>query len=216
MILLGYSKAIYDILHHGQTDLNKKIKAIYVDPELKKSETWEGYPLITSLDEVKNYTYLCGLWDTTANKRLSTMAENLGMKITEDVFIVRSGIQSISKFCEIGAGSVICDNVSIYSGVKIGKSSMIAFNQLFAHNCNIGDFNVFLGQYSSIGADTSCGDYNIFGAGCHIRNKVKIGNSCAISIGAVVTKNMADNTIAIGNPAKIKKRRVWSNFKIWK
>jgi hypothetical protein len=27
--------------------------------------------------------------------------ENLGMKITENVFIVRSGIQSISKFCEI-------------------------------------------------------------------------------------------------------------------
>jgi maltose O-acetyltransferase len=31
---------------------------------------------------------------------------------------------------------------------------------------------------------------------------VKIGNGCTIGAGSVVTKDLPDNTLAVGNPAK--------------
>lgn len=215
MILLGYSTAIFEFLHHGQFDLNKKIKAVYVDPEFKKSETWEGYPLITDLSEVRNYDYLCGLFDPIANKRMVNLAESHGMKVTDDVFIVRHGTQSISKFCEIGAGTIIGPDVSIYSNTKIGESCQIAYIHHIGHDCEIGNYNTFLGSYSSFNSYSKCGDFNVFGPGSIIRDRINIGNGCGISVGAVVTKNMPDGSIAIGNPAKIRKRKLRSEIRLW-
>lgn len=37
---------------------------------------------------------------------------------------------------------------------------------------------------------------------------VKIGNNCIIGSGSVVTKNVPDNTIVAGNPARIIKENV--------
>lgn len=215
MILLGYSSPIFEMLHHGQSDLNRKIKAIYVDSEFKKEETWEGYPLITDLSEVRNYDYLCGLFDPIANKRMSSIAESHGMKVTNDIFIVRHGIQSISKFCEIGPGCIIGDNISIYSNTKIGESCQVTYHQHFGHDCNIGKFNVFLGAYSSFNSNSNCGDYNVFGPGSIIKDRINIGDDCGISVGAVVTKDMPNESIAIGNPAKIRKKMLINRNRLW-
>ena len=54
--------------------------------------------------------------------------------------------------------------------------------------------------------DIFIGDGTWLASGCIILGSVKIGKNCVVSAGAVVTKNMPDNSIIAGIPAKIIKK----------
>jgi len=51
------------------------------------------------------------------------------------------------------------------------------------------------------------GDYTFIGAGTIICNSVKIGRNCIVGAGSIVTKDIPDNEIWCGSPARFVKRR---------
>lgn len=53
------------------------------------------------------------------------------------------------------------------------------------------------GGYPNIGNDVE------FGANCYVIGNISIGNNVRIGAGAVVTKDVPDNCIVAGVPAKI-------------
>lgn len=65
----------------------------------------------------------------------------------------------------------------------------------------IGDENRRAGK--GITRNTTIGDGCWLGARCMIMPGIQIGNGCIVAAGALVTKNMPDNSIAKGVPAVI-------------
>lgn len=53
------------------------------------------------------------------------------------------------------------------------------------------------------GIAVTIGDNVWIGGNCVINPGVTIGNNCVIGSGSVVTKNIPDNSIAVGNPARV-------------
>ena len=51
------------------------------------------------------------------------------------------------------------------------------------------------------------GELSFFGIGAIIIQGIKIGKNVAIGAGSVAIKNIPDNVIAVGNPAKIIKSK---------
>ena len=82
----------------------------------------------------------------------------------------------------IGDGTKIDNLVHVAHGVKIGKHCLIVSGVVFGGQCEIGD-------YTFVGMNVS------------VKQKVKIGRNCVIGAGAVVTKDIPDNQIWVGNPA---------------
>lgn len=79
------------------------------------------------------------------------------------------------------------DNVTLASG-----------SRLLAHD---GSTKKLLG-YSKVGGG-DIGDDVFVGAGAIVLPGVKIGNRVVIGAGSVVTKDVPDNSIAVGSPAKV-------------
>ncbi len=83
-------------------------------------------------------------------------------------------------------------------GIHIGDESYVASGALvFSH-----DFA------RSIRTNTYIGKRCFIGANAIIMPGLKIGNQCIVGAGAVVTKDVPDNCIVAGNPARVIKENI--------
>lgn len=79
------------------------------------------------------------------------------------------------------------------AGIHIGKNSLLTFDvRMLTHDRTRG---LYLHTY--------VGDNCFIGGRTLILPGVKIGNNCVIGAGSLVNKDIPDNCIAAGNPAKI-------------
>lgn len=87
------------------------------------------------------------------------------------------------------------------NGIHIGKECLIASGTvILTHDHCKRSGPSILDCYV---ADTYIGDRCFVAVNTIIMPGVKIGNECIIGAGSVVTKNVPNNSVAAGNPAKV-------------
>ncbi len=94
-----------------------------------------------------------------------------------------------------------CNTITIGHHCLIAPSVQIytAFHPLNAKERFANNSNWAISRSSPV----TIGDYCWIGGGSIILPGVKIGNNCVIGAGSVVTKNIPDNSVAVGNPCRI-------------
>lgn len=106
----------------------------------------------------------------------------------------------------IGNNVVIKYNSMVGKGTfgytTIGDNTMIDYGCQIGHNCIIGNACI-IAAGTIIGGSTVIGDNTTIGIGATIRNGIKIGNNVSVGMGAVVIKDIPDNCVVVGNPARI-------------
>ena len=92
--------------------------------------------------------------------------------------------------------------------IKIGKNVMTGpYVKIFAFNHGTEYSNIPMIEQDVVEKDVIIGDDVWIGAGVIILPGCKIGNGVVIAAGAVVTKDIPDNVIVGGIPAKVIKKR---------
>lgn len=107
---------------------------------------------------------------------------------------------TIGNFVEIGANSVIASG-TIYPTV-ISDYAMIDDYVMIAHNCYLGISSKVISN-SQMSGSSKLGNNSILNPGVCIVNGTNIGDNVNIGIGSVVTKDIADNAVCMGNPARV-------------
>ena len=104
----------------------------------------------------------------------------------------------IQKDVTIGEDTIVSSHSFICSGIKIGKNTFIGHGVMFTNDT----FDSDLIENWKL-KETIIGDRVRIGSNSTIL-PVKIGNNVIIGAGSVVTKDIPDDCVAYGNPAKIK------------
>ena len=101
----------------------------------------------------------------------------------------------------LGKGLNLMSGVQISSDVRIGDGCLINRNTNIHHGVRIGDFCEIAPNVVLLG-NVEIGNQTFIGAGAIVLPGIKIGNNCVIGAGSVVTKDLANNSMVKGNPAK--------------
>ena len=128
-----------------------------------------------------------------------------GFEIKTKQFINHSGNVLIGKNCSIGSNTSI--DRAVFDSTSIGEFSNIDNLVQIAHNVNIGDFAVIAAQVGIAGS-TKIGKYVKIGGQAGISGHLVIGDNVTIAGKSGVTKNIINNAIIAGFPAK--------DIKLWK
>lgn len=103
----------------------------------------------------------------------------------------------------LGQGCILGFDVVVSCEVKVGHHSLINARSIIGHDSVLEDF-VSIMYNVSISGNVKVGEGTLIGSGAVVLPGVQIGKNCKIGAGAVVTKDVPDNSIAVGIPAFFK------------
>lgn len=110
------------------------------------------------------------------------------------------------KIIEITTGIDLPSQTEIGKGLYIGHfGGIFLFPQVkMGEYCNLSQgVTIGVGGRGDVSGCPTIGDRVFFGPGAKVFGAIKIGNDVAIGANAVVTKDLPDNAVAVGIPAKI-------------
>lgn len=112
---------------------------------------------------------------------------------------------SISSLARLGRGCVALAGVAVGARATIGDHVILLQGAIVSHDCRVGDHAcIASGACLSGGVEVAADSY--IGANASVRGGVKIGSRSLVGIGSVVLKDVPENTVVAGNPARVLRR----------
>ncbi len=122
-------------------------------------------------------------------------------KLKFNLPIIKSAFAVISKYSQIGEGTIIMHRSIIGPNVKIGKNCIINSNSLIEHGSIIGD-NTHVATSVTINSGVKIQSNNFIGSNSVVRQNLTIGRNSIIGMGSVVLKNCSPESFIKGNEKK--------------
>jgi sugar O-acyltransferase (sialic acid O-acetyltransferase NeuD family) len=173
------------------------------DTKFGKESQYFGYPIVgneTSIPEFVKEGYYFFNNVASSPKNMKIVAQKLARHNAKICTLIFPELPDLDlEVITVGEGSIISPQVIVGAGVTIGFNVVIRQQSIISHDCCIGDY-CFVGP--NVGIRVSVGEKTFIGSKALIRDNVNIGKNCVVGMGAVVTKDVPDNTTVIGNPAK--------------
>jgi sugar O-acyltransferase (sialic acid O-acetyltransferase NeuD family) len=124
------------------------------------------------------------------------------MQAGADTFpIIRHPLCYAPASVQIGRGTILYPGVCIDPDAVIGDFVVMGRNANLGHDTRVGDFTS-LSPGVSIGGNVTIGEGAFVGIGASSIQGVRIGARSVIGAGAAVTKDIGDDTTAVGVPAR--------------
>ncbi len=103
-----------------------------------------------------------------------------------------------------GAGSIICAGVVATVEINAGAHVIVNLNSTIGHETNIGDF-VTIAPLAAISGRVCIGELVEVGTGASIKQGVTLGHGSMLGMGGVLTKDIPNDALFFGSPAKFVK-----------
>lgn len=133
------------------------------------------------------------------------------MKVFETINETRTPFSIISKHsvlhsCNVGKGCSVNSGAIMQTNSVLGNYCILDSGAILEHDSKVGDF-VNIHPRAVICGSVEIGEGAVIGAGSVVRERIKIGRNAIVGAGSVIVKDVPENTIVVGNPARFLKKR---------
>ena len=135
--------------------------------------------------------------DVGARRKYHDLLKNAGFSFA--VLIARTAI--VSTDATLGKGCIVRHNAVISAQAHLGDNAVVSDGAYVGHDSIVGE-NVYLAPGVNLNGCVSIGDNTFVGTGAVVLPHVKIGRECTIGAAACVNKDIGDNIVVAGVPAR--------------
>lgn len=190
----GHAKVVLDCLKAEK----HIVDGIFHD--LNEVDKFLSYPVLGKYKSEKseNTPLIIAVGDNKIRKEVSGFIKHKFGKIAHPSAL-------ISEYSEIDEGTVVLHNSVIQAGTKIGKHCIINTSASIDHDNELDNF-VHISPNATLSGTVKVGEGTWIGSGATVINNITIGKWCVIGAGTVITKDIPDYSVVVGNPGKIIKQ----------
>jgi len=196
----GHCKSCIDVI---EAEDRFTIKGIIDLPKMHGNMIL-GYPVIGNDDDLSGFAKAgCNFLITLGHMGNADLRKKLFKTIKSNggqLPIIMAPSSVVSKYAEIGAGSIIMHQSIVNAEAKIGMNCIINNKALVEHDVTIGD-DCHVSTDVNINGDCIISDGVFIGSAATLKNGIHIAENTIIGLGAVVIKSIKERGVYAGNPA---------------
>jgi sugar O-acyltransferase (sialic acid O-acetyltransferase NeuD family) len=200
----GHGKVVADILI---SEHETEFAGFLDDREELKGTTVMGFPV------VGNWEWLCqeasgsrvavalGIGESHSRQLLAARCKCWEIEILTPVHPAAT----VSHSARLGPGTVVMAGAIINPDANVGAGVIVNTGAILEHDVEVGDY-AHVAPNAAIGGASRLGAFSHLGLGAVVLQCITIGSHTIVGAGAVVVRNLPDQIVAIGVPARIHRR----------
>jgi sugar O-acyltransferase (sialic acid O-acetyltransferase NeuD family) len=130
-----------------------------------------------------------------------TLAERLASRGAQFITLIHPNAY-VSPTARIGTGCIVSPFASVGSNAQLDDHILLVMYASVAHDCRIGSY-CSLSPYAAAAGGVIVGSKVFFGSYAMVTPTKRIGQESKIAAGAVVYRDVPEQSLATGNPAKV-------------
>lgn len=198
----GHCKSVIEVAESADYE----IKGILDMPDEVGKEVLPGHKVIGTDDEIPQYVEECDFIITVGfikNPALRIKLYNKVKAAGGRLATIIASTAHVSKYAELGEGTVIMHHAFVNAGAKIGDNCIINTFVNIEHDAQIGD-QCHISTGSMVNGDCKVGDRCFIGSQSVLANGITIGEDIIVGAASFVRKSISEKGIYSGNPAILK------------
>ena len=202
IILVGGGGHCKSVIEAAES-VGREILGILDLPQLIGTKT-SGYEVIGSDADVIDYADKAEFVVTLGFIKSPALRIKLHENIINNggtlATIIASTAQ-VSKYTEIGEGTVVLHHATINAGAKIGKGVIINTSANIEHDVVVGDY-AHVSTGAMVNGDCKVGENTFIGSRAVLVNGVRVADDCVIGAGSIVIKDITEPGTYVGSPVR--------------
>ena len=173
----------------------------FLDPDEHKLDGFEGYPPILGYEETyiieEDDVFACAFGEVKLKKKccekILAKGGHFQTLIHKDAYVSEKAV--------LGQGCEILALARIHCDVTIGDFVTVQPYAVLGHDVKVGNW-CHINDYSDCGGATKIGNEVTIHTHSFVLPGLSVGNGATVGAGSIVIRNVNENTVVFGNPAK--------------
>lgn len=198
----GHCKSVIEVAESA----GYEIKGILDMPDEVDKEVLPGHKVIGTDDEIPQYVEECDFIITVGfikNPALRIKLYNKVKAAGGRLATIIASTAHVSKYAELGEGTVIMHHAFVNAGAKIGDNCIINTFVNIEHDAEVGN-QCHISTGTMVNGECKIGKNCFIGSQSVCANCIEIASDIIVGAGSVVRKSIRVKGIYAGNPAILK------------
>ena len=198
----GYGREIFDFAHDSKGYGTEFCIKGFIDENPNALDGYMGYPPIfgkvSEYIPQKDDVFICAIGSVKPKKKVCEIILSKG---GEFITLISNRAYVSSNNTHIGKGCLICPESRVHCDVTIGDFVTLQPNAVLGHDVKVGNW-CHINDYADCGGATQIEDEVTVHTHSFILPGFKVGRGATIGAGSIVVRNVKENAVMFGNPAR--------------